>query len=79
MSCPHRFSQLSCESKGHCHPQLKCQYHGWEFDLEGHTRLIPDARSFKPLTKGALSLKTIRTETIGQLVFVNLERRRSAA
>ena len=70
--CPHRFSQLSCEPKGHCHPQLKCQYHGWEFDREGHTRLIPDARSFKPMSKGALSLQTLRTETVGQLVFVNL-------
>lgn len=71
--CPHRFSELSCQPKGHCGSQLKCQYHGWEFDAEGQTRLIPDARSFKPMTKGALKLTPIRTETLGQLIFVNLD------
>ncbi len=71
--CPHRFSQLSCQLKGHSAPHLKCQYHGWEFDSEGHTRLIPDARSFKPMTKGALGLTKIRTDTIGQLIFANLD------
>lgn len=71
--CPHRFSQLSCAAHGSSLPNLKCQYHGWEFDCDGQTRAIPDARSFKPLTKGALSLQKIRTETLGQLIFVNLD------
>jgi phenylpropionate dioxygenase-like ring-hydroxylating dioxygenase large terminal subunit len=71
--CPHRFSQLSCAPKGHCGPNLKCQYHGWEFDRDGQTRLIPDARSFRPMTKGALSLTKLRTDSVGQLVFVTLD------
>ncbi len=70
--CPHRFSQLSCKPFGKAEQHLKCQYHGWEFDAEGNTRLIPDAQNFKPMTKGALSLQKIRTETIGQLIFINL-------
>ncbi len=70
--CPHRFSRISKESCGHADETLQCQYHGWEFDSSGNTRKIPDAVSFKPLTKGSLSLTKIRTETCGQLIFVNL-------
>jgi phenylpropionate dioxygenase-like ring-hydroxylating dioxygenase large terminal subunit len=71
--CPHRFSQLSSAPTGHCEPHLQCQYHGWEFDSEGCTRRIPDAPSFKPMSKGALALKKFRTESVGQILFVTLD------
>lgn len=70
--CPHRFSRISGAACGHAREHLRCQYHGWEFDCDGHTRKIPDARSFKPMTRGALGLRTFRTETVGQLVFTTL-------
>jgi phenylpropionate dioxygenase-like ring-hydroxylating dioxygenase large terminal subunit len=70
--CPHRFSRISGADCGHAEENLQCQYHGWEFDSGGHTRKIPDATSFKPMTKGALALTKFRTETCGQLIFVNL-------
>ena len=69
--CPHRFARV-CQGCGNAKERLTCQYHGWEFDENGHTRKIPDATSFKPLTKGALGLERRRTETVGQLIFVNL-------
>lgn len=69
--CPHRHSTLRdvpCGSMGHLH----CQYHGWEFDKSGNTCRIPDAKSFRPMEKGKLGLTNIRTEVVGNLVYVSL-------
>ncbi|MBW3543069.1 MAG: aromatic ring-hydroxylating dioxygenase subunit alpha [Planctomycetes bacterium] len=68
--CTHRFSLLRDEPCGHLDGHLKCQYHGWEYDDEGNTCRIPDARSFRPMEKGRLGLTKYRCETAGQLVFV---------
>ncbi len=70
--CPHRFSRIKGEQHGCSPDRLQCQYHAWEFDDAGHTRKIPDAPSFKPMTQGALGLQKYRTETCGQLIFANL-------
>ncbi|MBW3541525.1 MAG: aromatic ring-hydroxylating dioxygenase subunit alpha [Planctomycetes bacterium] len=70
--CPHRFARLTDKPCGHTGGRLVCQYHGWEFDCGGDTKKIPDAQSFKPMTRGALGLEKYRTETVGQLIFVNL-------
>ncbi|XZE54405.1 aromatic ring-hydroxylating oxygenase subunit alpha [Planctomycetaceae bacterium SH139] len=69
--CTHRFCELRSDSCGNM-PKLKCQYHGWEFNDSGDTQRIPDAKSFRPLKKGVLGLKTFPTETVGQLIFVSL-------
>jgi choline monooxygenase len=69
--CAHRHCLLTCEPRGN-HPRLSCQYHGWEYDADGTTRRIPDARSFRPFSKEQASLKKYRTETCGQLIFVTL-------
>ena len=58
--CPHRFSMLTQKPCGKLE-RLKCQYHGWEFDNNGDTCLIPDAPSFRPLRKGELGLLRFRT------------------
>lgn len=70
--CTHRFSTLTDKPQGSCPGRLKCQYHGWEYDGDGNTCKIPDAQSFRPLKKGELGLREYRTETVGQLIFVNL-------
>lgn len=70
--CTHRFSTLTDKPCGHFAKNLKCQYHGWEYDGEGNTCKIPDAQSFRPLKKGELGLREYRTETVGQLIFVTL-------
>ncbi len=69
--CSHRHCLLTGKPSGQL-PLLKCQYHGWEFDRDGDTRRIPDARSFKPLAPGTLGLRRYQVETVGQLVFVSL-------
>lgn len=71
--CAHRFCELKSEHSGN-DPAFACQYHGWEYDATGNTRRIPDAPSFKPLTKGMLCLTTYRAACCGQLVFVSLEK-----
>jgi choline monooxygenase len=71
--CPHRFCAITDACSGNAPERLRCQYHGWEFDHTGTTRKIPDAPSFKPLTKGAVGLIRYPVERVGQLLFVSLE------
>ena len=69
--CAHRHSMLTCETRGHA-PRLRCQVHGWEYDAEGRSLRIPDAKSFAPLAKGEFCLRRYRAEVLGELVFVSL-------
>ena len=69
--CSHRHCLLTGKAEGTM-PLLKCQYHGWEYDREGDTKRIPDARSFRPLKRGVLGLRRYQVEVVGQLVFVSL-------
>ena len=69
--CAHRFSMLTQSPCGHM-DRLKCQYHGWEYDVHGDTKRIPDAKSFKPLERGKLGLTKLPCESVGQLIFVTL-------
>ena len=69
--CPHRHSRLTDKSKGHTE-KLRCQYHGWEFNKEGGTGKIPDARAFRPWDRDNSCLKSFRLDTCGDLVFINL-------
>jgi nitrite reductase/ring-hydroxylating ferredoxin subunit len=73
--CPHRFSAISNKPFGRATGQLRCQYHGWEFDKAGCTRKIPDSQNFRPLTKGGLGLCKYHTAVCGQLIFVNFAQR----
>jgi choline monooxygenase len=68
--CPHRFCRISGLPRGRSEV-FRCQYHGWEFDCTGQTRRIPDAVNFRPLEKGQAELVALRTERMGQLVFVS--------
>ncbi|MCC9654259.1 aromatic ring-hydroxylating oxygenase subunit alpha [Rhodopirellula halodulae] len=70
--CPHRHSTLSSERSGNC-PTLKCQYHGWEFDVDGSSGRIPDAKHFRPMSGGPECLKKFSVAVHGPLIFVSLE------
>src|SRR5262249_26990912 len=52
---------------------LKCQYHGWEFNRDGRTGEIPDARAFRPWDRENSCLRKFRTATCGEIVFVCLD------
>jgi choline monooxygenase len=70
--CTHRFCLLTDAPRGNS-SKLKCQYHGWEYNVDGDTQRIPDAKSFRPLQKGELGLRKYRCELLGQLIFVTLD------
>ncbi len=69
--CAHRHAMLTSAPRG-TSPRLRCQYHGWEYDADGCSLRIPDAKSFAPLGKGSEQLRRFRAATCGQLVFVSL-------
>lgn len=69
--CPHRHSKLTERPRGNT-KQLRCQYHGWEFNKDGGTGKIPDAKAFRPWDRENSCLRPFRVDTCGDLVFVNL-------
>lgn len=68
--CPHRHSRLTDRPCGNTE-KLRCQYHGWEFNKDGGTGKIPDAKVFRPWDRDNSCLKRFRVDTCGDLVFVN--------
>jgi phenylpropionate dioxygenase-like ring-hydroxylating dioxygenase large terminal subunit len=69
--CPHRHSRLTDKPRGNAE-KLRCQYHGWEFNKDGGTGKIPDAKVFRPWDRENSCLTPFRLDTCGDLVFVNL-------
>ncbi|HEY1191704.1 MAG TPA: aromatic ring-hydroxylating dioxygenase subunit alpha [Gemmata sp.] len=68
--CPHRHSKLTEKPQGNAE-KLRCQYHGWEFNKDGGTGKIPDAKVFRPWDRENSCLRRFRVDTCGDLVFVN--------
>src|SRR5262249_17105260 len=71
--CAHRHCLLTHVARGN-NQRFVCQYHGWEYNKEGRTGRIPDARCFRPWDRENAQLKTIRTEVCGDLIFVSLDK-----
>src|SRR5438045_6624672 len=69
--CPHRHSKLAVEPRGRSE-RLRCRYHGWEFDRDGRTGKIPDAKAFRPWDRENSCLRPFRVDACGELGFVNL-------
>lgn len=69
--CPHRHSRLTNKSRGNAE-RLRCQYHGWEFNKDGRTGHIPDARAFRPWDRENSCLRPFRVESCGEILFVCL-------
>ena len=70
-SCAHRHCRLTSEAKGH-DERFRCQYHGWEYQCDGHTAKIPDARCFRPFDRENARLTKFRTASWGDMVFISL-------
>ncbi|MBW3598215.1 MAG: aromatic ring-hydroxylating dioxygenase subunit alpha [Planctomycetes bacterium] len=71
--CPHRHARLSDRPKGRS-PTLRCQFHGWEYQKDGRTARIPEARLFRPWDRENSCLRKFRVATWGEIVFVCLDR-----
>lgn len=69
--CPHRHAMLTNCAQGHSE-RIVCQYHGWEFTIDGRSAKIPDATSFRPMPGGPECLVKFSTETRGPLIFASL-------
>lgn len=69
--CSHRHCLLTHQMRGNS-DQLRCQYHGWEYEASGRTRRIPDAGCFRPFDRESARLKKFRLESCGDLLFVSL-------
>ncbi|WP_166820161.1 aromatic ring-hydroxylating oxygenase subunit alpha [Thalassoroseus pseudoceratinae] len=69
--CAHRHCLLTHERRGNT-PTMACQYHGWEYNQEGLTGRIPDARCFRPWDRENSRIKKYRLENCGDLLFLAL-------
>jgi choline monooxygenase len=70
--CAHRHCLLTSLRRG-TSEKLQCQYHGWEYAASGEARRIPQAQHFTPLNRTSIKIPIYRVETVGPLVFVNLQ------
>lgn len=69
--CSHRHCKLTSLARGH-QEHLQCQYHGWEYKMDGFTSKIPDAVCFRPFDRQHARLHKFRLEECGDLIFVSL-------
>ncbi|MFM7137623.1 MAG: aromatic ring-hydroxylating oxygenase subunit alpha, partial [Planctomycetota bacterium] len=69
--CSHRHCLLTESARGHA-PGITCQYHGWEYGIDGRVSKVPDGGCFKPFDRENAALVTFPVETCGELVFVRL-------
>ncbi len=70
--CPHRHCKLRGESRGH-DAKFRCQYHGWEYQSDGRTARIPEARCFRPFDRENARLVKFRTQSLGDMTYVCLQ------
>lgn len=71
--CQHRGNRLVTEAFGR-KPNFVCPYHSWMYDLTGENIRVTDEETFRPEALcGNLGLPSIRCETHGGLVFVNVD------
>ncbi|WP_120075454.1 aromatic ring-hydroxylating oxygenase subunit alpha [Aurantiacibacter odishensis] len=69
-TCQHRGAPLVTEESGNGRGFV-CGYHGWSYTLDGKLTAVRDKRDFTDLDFSCHSLKPLRCETIGKLVFIN--------
>lgn len=72
--CPHRGNRLVAEEEKCNAKRMVCAYHSWAFSLDGVVRHCRDADDYpqgSPI--GNKKLKEIRCETLGGLVWFNMD------
>lgn len=72
-TCKHRGAELVDAPCGNVGRRLTCPYHSWVYDLDGRLVGYPDAADFKALDDRDVDLTSVRCETWGPLVFINLD------
>ena len=69
--CMHRAGPVAL-GKGN-RKSLQCKYHGWTYALDGHLMNAPEFEGVQNWDKGAVCLKSVKVETWGPWIFVNLD------
>lgn len=72
-TCKHRGAALLVEPAGNTGRRMTCPYHSWVYALDGALVGYPDAANFREIDPECAALTSIRCETWGPLVFVNLD------
>jgi phenylpropionate dioxygenase-like ring-hydroxylating dioxygenase large terminal subunit len=72
-TCKHRGAALFTEPSGNTGRRMTCPYHSWVYDLDGRLAGYPDASNFRELDPDCVALTSVRCETWGPLVFINLD------
>ena len=70
-SCRHRGTRL-VEGRGRVGTFI-CPFHGWRWNLDGSIKLILDQEEFDPVTTDNWSLVSVRCDTWGGFVFINMD------
>jgi phenylpropionate dioxygenase-like ring-hydroxylating dioxygenase large terminal subunit len=71
-TCSHRGAAVVTEPSGRRN-RLTCKYHGWVYDDDGALVSIRDPEDFGDFDLSCRSLKKVRCERFGNLVFVNFD------
>jgi phenylpropionate dioxygenase-like ring-hydroxylating dioxygenase large terminal subunit len=71
--CPHRGNPIALNERGSV-AKFTCAFHAWSFGLDGKLECITDEQTFHPdLVRHRPGLSEVRTDTIGGLIFINLD------
>ena len=72
-ACQHRGNRITRLEQGSV-AKIVCPYHGWTYDLDGTLADVPDSERFRQgLPCAELSLKPVRSEVWGGMVWVNMD------
>ncbi len=71
-TCQHRGAPVVTEAKGKSR-RLTCAYHGWSYNHEGELKGMRDPEDFRDFDMSCRSLKKVRCERFGNLIFVNFD------
>ena len=71
--CPHRGNRVALNERGSV-GQFTCAFHGWQYHLDGALKCITDEATFRrEVIAHRPSMKQVRCETLGGLVFINMD------
>ncbi|NBX76482.1 MAG: aromatic ring-hydroxylating dioxygenase subunit alpha [Proteobacteria bacterium] len=71
--CRHRAAKVCRAHRGEG-SRLRCQYHGWTYDLEGHLKTTPEFEGVENFKKEDNSLPRFHVKTLGPWLFVSLNK-----
>lgn len=71
-SCRHRGAPVVRQKCGTA-KRLACQFHAWNYNLDGTLHYVPDERDFVGLKKEERGLIPLRCEAAGRFLFINFD------